>query len=113
MPTESLILCFPDNSVADGNRFAGSLANALQDISPDIAVERIRERADTQDFGASLGIILGTAAATAVAKGIGAWLARNSGAKVEIRRGGEVVLVATHLDSRDAAKIVQAISSGE
>jgi len=113
MPRESLVLSFSGSSTADGNRFANSLADTLRDTSPDVSVERIRERSDTQDFGATLAIMLGTAAATAVAKGIGSWLARNSGAKVEIRRGGEVVLVASHLDSNDVSRIVKAISSEE
>jgi hypothetical protein len=76
-------------------------------------VDRQRERADTQDFGASLGVILGTAAASAVAKGIAAWLAHNSGARIEIRRGNEIVLKATHLDSKDVSRIAEAFSSGK
>jgi outer membrane lipoprotein SlyB len=72
-------------------------------------VERLRERADTQDFGASLAVILGTTAVTALAKGIAAWLARNSGAKIEIRREGEVVMTASHLDSADVPKLAEAL----
>ena len=94
MLAESAIVTFPDASTAEGNRLANTLADALQDADPNIVVDRQRERPDTQDFGATLGVILGTAAATAVAKGIAAWLARNSGARIEIRRKGKVVLTA-------------------
>jgi len=110
MSTESLIITFGDASTAEGNQFASTLAEALRDIDPSIIVERQRERADTQDFGATLAVIVGTAAATALAKGIAGWLARNSGARIEIRRKGEVVLVATHLDSKDIPRIAEAIS---
>jgi len=57
-----------------------------------------------------LALVVGTAAATALAKGIAAWLARNSGARIEIRRKGKVVLVATHLDSKDVSRIAEAFS---
>jgi hypothetical protein len=110
MVTESLIVAFPDASTAEGNRLASSLADVLRDADPNILVDRQRERTDTQDFGATLAVILGTAAVTAVAKGIAAWLARNSGAQIEIRRKGEVVLRATHLDSKDVPRIAEALS---
>ena len=84
----------------------------LRDIGPEIRVERQRERSDTQDFGASLALILGTTAVTSVAKGLAAWLARNSGARIEIRRKGGLVLRASHLDGQDISQIVKALSSG-
>jgi hypothetical protein len=110
MSAESLIISFGDASTAEGNRLASTLAEALRDVDPSIVVDRKRERADTQDFGATLAVIVGTAAATALAKGIAAWLARNSGARIEVRRRGEVVLVATHLDSKDVPRIAEALS---
>lgn len=112
MPVNQLQISFPDTSIADGNRFAGTLAETLRDLDPSVTVERQRDRPETQDLGASLAIILGTAAATAVAKGIGNWLARNSGARIEIRRKGELVFTGTHLDSKDVPRIAEAISSG-
>ncbi len=109
MPGPPVVIKFANATTADGNRFAGSLAETLRDIDPDIQVDRIREREDTQDFGASLAVILGTAAATALAKGIASWLARNSGAKLEIHRDGQVVMSATHLDSADVPKLAEAL----
>jgi hypothetical protein len=113
MPTEPLIITFPDASVAEGNRLAGTLADTLSDSGPSITVDRHRERADTQDFGATLAVVVGTAAATAMAKGIASWLARNSGARIEIRRGNKVILSATHLDSKDVPRIADAFSREE
>jgi hypothetical protein len=110
MRTDSLIVTFPGASTAEGNRLAGTLADALRDVDPTIVAQRKRERPDTQDFGASLAVVLGTAAVTAVAKGIAAWLSRNSGARVEIRSKGEVVLVASGLDSKDVPRIAEALS---
>lgn len=107
---ESITITFPGLSTADGNRLASSLGETIRDVDPHVSVERQRERADTQDFGATLSVILGTAAVTAVAKGIAAWLARNSGAQIEVRRKGKLILRATHLDSKDVPRIAQAIS---
>jgi len=110
MPTEPLIFSFPSSTTAEGNRFADSLCEILRDADASVEIERQRERPDTQDFGATLAVIAGTAAATAVAKGIAAWLARNSGARLEIKRKGQTVLTLSHLDSADVAQIAKALS---
>jgi hypothetical protein len=112
MAANSFVFSFADSTSADGNRYAGSLADTLRDLDPDIQVERLRERADTQDFGATLAVILGTAAVTELAKGLASWLARNSGAKIEIRKKGKVVVTATHLDSADVPKLAEALRVG-
>src|ERR1700724_1882840 len=101
MRTESLVITFADAFTSDANRFAGDLAEALCDVDPSITVNRQREISDSQDFGSSLLVVLGTAAATAVAKGIAAWVARKSGARIEIRRKGKGILTAAHVDSKD------------
>ena len=110
MKAEPLIVTFPSATTAEGNRYASTLAEALREVHPSITVDRRRERAETQDFGASLALVLGTAAATEIAKGIAAWLARNSGAQIEIKRKGQVLLTATHLDSKDVPRIAKAFS---
>jgi hypothetical protein len=101
-------ISFVGVSSAQGNRYAESLLRTLRDVDPDVQIERARARDDTQDFGATLVMVLGTAAATAIAKGIANWIARNSGARIEITADGRVV--ATNLDSRDVAKIADAFS---
>jgi hypothetical protein len=106
---KTLTATFPDATAAEANRFAGTLSESLQEVDPTVVVQRRRERSDTQDLGASLVVVLGTATATAFAKGIGAWLARNSGARVEFRRDGEVIFVGSHLDSKDIPRIAEAL----
>ena len=93
MQTDSLLISFGEVSVAEGNRLAGTLAEMLRDADPNVTVERHRQLPQAQDFGATLVVVLGTAAASALAKGVAAWLTRNSGAKLEIRRNGETLLV--------------------
>jgi hypothetical protein len=111
MQSDPLLITFADTSTAEGNRLASSLAEALRDLDPGIIVARQRERPDTQDFGASLAVILGSTVVTTVARGLVAWLSRNSGARIEIRRKGGLVLSASHLDSKDVSQIVKALSS--
>jgi hypothetical protein len=104
-------LNFLDVSDKQADILAASLLDALRDIDAGFEVNRVRIRPDTQDFGASLVLVLGTAAAQVIARGISTWIARNSGAQIEIMRDGKPVLVASHLDSADAARIAEAMSS--
>jgi len=113
VPTEPLTITFGDATVADANRFAGSLADTLRDAHPSVIVDRHRGRADTQDAGTILSIVLAAPAAIAVAKGIAGWLARNAGVQIEVRRKGKVVLRATHLDSKDIPRIAEALAKGD
>lgn len=98
-------LTFPGASTADANRYAADLAGELRQVDEELTVEQARERADTQDFGATLILILGTASVTAIAKGISAWMARHSGAEIHIDADG---VQGKNLDSRDAARIAEA-----
>jgi hypothetical protein len=105
--TESpFVISFPGVSTAEANRFAADLASTIRTTDREVQVEQRRDRPDTQDFGATLAIILGTASVTAVARGVESWLARHSGAKIQIDKDGTVV--ASNLDSRDAARIAEA-----
>src|SRR5262245_3290128 len=110
MSNQQVQLKFQGVSDKDANLLAASLLEALRDVGPDVNVQRERARADTQDMGATLVLILGTAAVQALAKGISVWIARNSGVKLEIVRDGATRVVASNLDSGDAARIAEALS---
>lgn len=102
------LITFPGVSADEANRYAGDLATALREVDQELKIEQQRERQDTQDFGATLAIVLGTASITAVAKGIATWLARHSGAKIQIGADGSIL--ASNLDSQDAARIAEAFN---
>jgi hypothetical protein len=102
------VITFPGASTAEANRLAADLATTLRDFDKQLEVEQRRDQPDTQDFGATLAIILGTASVTGLAKGVASWLARHSGAKIEISAAGSVI--ASNLDSRDAARIAEAFT---
>ena len=98
---------------AEADKAAADLAKFLKDDIPDrsqLQVDRKRTTAGTQDFGATLVLVLGTAAATAVANGIRAWLTAHTGTRIEITDGGGTV-VATNINSKSAAEIAKAWSS--
>jgi hypothetical protein len=111
MPDEPFLISFPGASTAQANRYASDLAATLRYLDERVVAEQRRDREEAQDFGATLALILGTASATAIANGMANWLARHSGARIEITAKGKVL--ATNLDSRDAAKIALAFSRSE
>jgi hypothetical protein len=108
MTESEFVISFPGASTADANRFAADLAIVIRETGEGLKVKQQRARSETQDIGATLLVILGTASATALANGISSWLARHSGAKIQIDVDGKVV--ASNLDSRDAARIAQSFS---
>ena len=100
---------FAGATVDDGNRYASDLKMFLLDMDPSLRLEQRRERLDSQDFGSTLILVLGTTAVSALARGIAVWLQRNAGARITVRNAtGE--LVAEGLDSKDVARIVEALS---
>lgn len=106
---DPFVLTFPEASLAQANQYASDLAGTLRQLEKSIVVEQRRDRQDTQDFGATLVLVLGTASITAVANGIATWLLRNSGAKLQITSRGTVI--ATNLNSGDAARIAEAFKA--
>ena len=92
--------CTPD----EANDYAADLQTELNGVTAGVTVSRQKDAPEAQDLGATLVLILGTGAITAVAKGLSTWIARNSGAKVVITKDGTVV--AENLNSEDAARIL-------
>jgi hypothetical protein len=68
------IVSFPGVSEAEANKLAGSLKPALREAHRSVSVESRRTNSESQDGGATLAIILGSAAVSAIAKGIADWL---------------------------------------
>ena len=109
----TVIISFPGVSVAEANKLAGSLSPALRERERTISVERRRANPESQDGGATLAIILGSAAVSAVAKGVAAWLARNSGTCIEIHAPDGTSVKVTHASGQDTAQTVEAALSGK
>jgi hypothetical protein len=110
MQHSELTIKFAEATAAEANVLSSSLMDKIRDVAPEAEVSRVRERPDSQDFGTVLVLVLGTAAVEVIARGISAWLTRNSGAKIELTRNGQTVqLSAENLDSCDVPKLVAAL----
>jgi hypothetical protein len=90
----------------EANASAGSLADALQNISPSVIVARDKDNPNTQDLGTVLNIVLGSTPAAAIAAGIAAWM-RMHRVKVQIVTSDKTVDVSG--DSADTAKIIESV----
>lgn len=110
MNDDEIWISFPNTSSSDANIFAQTLADDLRDSAEELTVDVQKDRKDTQDFGATLVLILGTAAATKVAAGISKWIARHSGARVLLKKKDGTELLIENADSASAAKIAAALN---
>jgi len=114
MDKAGITIHFPDVTPDLGNIYAEDLRASLEEtLEAGGRVERRRTNSESQDFGATVVLLLGTSAVTAIAQGIRTWLARNSGVSIDIVVRGNVFR-ARNLDSqgvRELAKVLAA--SGE
>jgi hypothetical protein len=108
MADQRLEISFEDCLPADAARFAQALEQQLREFGPSASITLKKERADSQDFGATLVLVFGTPAAIALAKGVSAFLQRHSGASIRILKSGEVI--AQNLDSKDVARVAEAFA---
>jgi hypothetical protein len=107
---QTYLITFDDASAADANRYAEELRQALLDASPDVEVHRRREDPQTQDFGATLMLLLATPAVGAIVTAIGNWLAARNRASLTIKRAdGEIVV--QNITSAKAAELAHLLLS--
>lgn len=86
MSEEKVSCSFLDTDSSEANTLAEDLSNFLSEEMRDVRLERGRDDPRSQDFGATVVIILGTPAALALAKGLSKWLAKRSDAKLHLER---------------------------
>lgn len=107
MSNETFELSFEGADAAEAAKLANELEQEVRGVD-NVEVSLKKERPDSQDFGATLVLVLGTPVAISLAKAIGIFLQRHAGASIKISKNGEVV--ATNLDSRDASRIAEAFA---
>ena len=86
MPDQTVTCSFPDVESGDANILAEDFADSIIEDVSDASIRRVRDDELSQDFGASLVLILGTPAVLALASGVSKWLARRSEARIQLRR---------------------------
>ena len=111
MGTQNIVISFVDCSSADANKYAQDLEGALIRLDPSIQVMR-GTKEGSQEIVSSLVLLFGTPVAAALAHAVYKFVARNTGAKITISTpDGRVI--ADNLDSRYAARIVEAFGSAK
>jgi hypothetical protein len=106
MAQETWTIRLTDADAASASRAAGALADRLREIEGVESAERSRARDDTMDLGTIITVVAGTAAATAIAQGIAAWLKARRDATIEIETAAGKVR-ATGLDQDTVLKLAQ------
>jgi hypothetical protein len=79
-------------AVGAANSLATSLERLLKGIDPSLEVVRSRSSTISMDMGATLAIVVGSAAATAIAQGIKGWLVRNQSGELILKKDGALEL---------------------
>lgn len=96
---------FTNVTTAEANRYAAELRETLLNASPDVQVMQQRDDSQSQDFGATLVLILGTPAIIAIAQGIKAWLEKRNSVEITLNPNGQIH--GRNLSSKDAVAIVE------
>lgn len=112
MEQQTVRIKFEGVPLADRNRYAEDLLQTLASTDRSIRISREREDPASQDFGATLVLVLGTPAVLALARGVAKWLTRNNAVSIcfETPSGGQVAI--RNLESQHAAQVVQAFLAG-
>lgn len=100
---------FEEVNAAQANQYAAQLREAILESSPEVDAKIVKDSSITQDFGATIVLILGAPAVVIVAKGIADYLRRSRGT-ITIKTDDETV-IATGLTGQDAARIAEAFAS--
>jgi hypothetical protein len=101
---------FEGLSVAEANRAAAELRNAIERAGGNEVETSIRkETQETQDFGATLVLILGTEAAIIVAKAIHSYVAKRGDKVVIETEGGKVLATGAAAANIDVAATAEAM----
>ena len=111
MDKAGITIHFPDVTPDLGNVYAEDLRASLEEsLEAGGRIERRRPNPESHDFGATLVLILGTSAVTAIAQGIRTWLARHSGVSIDIVMRGKVFR-ARNLDSQGAQELARVLAA--
>jgi hypothetical protein len=84
--SEIMISIDPAVSIAVANKNASELIGIILASCPDVHVRRAKNDPTTQDLGATIGIVIGSAAVTAVAKGMADWMRKRSTARLVLSK---------------------------
>jgi hypothetical protein len=105
MDETTLEITLPNLDTALANKYTQELMAAIRASTPEVTVDRHNINPQNQDLGTIIGIIVGSAGLTAVAKGIADWLRKRQTANITIKRDGSII--AENVTSADAVKLLE------
>jgi len=109
-----LLIRFDDMTTADANRAAAELRKQLRStLGPRVSIDQIKENQETQDFGGTLAVVLGTPFALALAKGIRDYIAKRGCRVVLETPEGRVIATGDAAANIDVASTVAALGDPE
>ena len=109
-----LLIRFDDMTTADANRAAAELRKQLRStLGSRVSIDQIKENQETQDFGGTLAVVLGTPFALALAKGIRDYIARRGCRVVLETPEGRVIATGDAAANIDVASTVAALGDPE
>jgi hypothetical protein len=110
MPSQEILVTFPEETAAKRSQLASSLYDVLSDAHEIGECEIKRERPDTQDSGTILSIVLSAPAIVLAVNKLAAWLTRNNQAGLTITLPDGKVVV-RNLKSEDVPKAIDALKA--
>jgi hypothetical protein len=106
MPSEAFSISLSGLSDREKEKAAADLMRALRDSDPTASVDRRPENDRSQDFGATLVLILGSGASIAIARGIANWMGRWKNASITVDDGTRKVKL-ENVSSGDAVRVAE------
>jgi hypothetical protein len=108
--TDTVTIRFANTNVAKAGQYAETLKTSILDAAPEADVKREKDSQETQDFGATLAIVLAGPAVVAIAKGMQVWLERYRGVELEVTTpDGKVI--AKNITAANVVQVIQAAKS--
>ena len=111
-PTTAFRVRFEEMTPAQANRAAAELRSLIEDAGGrEVDARVVKDRDDTQDFGATLVLVLGTPAVITVAKAIYAYIAKRGDRVVIETDNGKVLATGAGAANIDVDRTVAAMRS--
>jgi hypothetical protein len=104
---QRITITFDNVSLAEANRLAQELQSYLL-INHEVKSELNKETLGTQDLGAIVGIVLGSASIKAIVAGLSNWLLKKQSREITIKKNGDII--GKNLSSRDIENILKTIT---
>jgi len=115
-PTDErvLLIRFDNMSTADANLAAAELRKKLRaSMGSQVSIDQIKENEETQDFGGTLAVVLGTPFALALAKGVADYISKRGCRVVLETPEGRVIATGDAAANIDVASTAAALGAPE